>query len=126
MPIAFSSSATATTSIASPTAWRAILMTRRKSFRRLFCAAIKKSNRLPKAGKRQKQWGWNEGSGVCTCKLLKGKRQMEHPKEEELIAFNDSRERQSPDWRRFSDHLNSCAECRAALEKIEAVFAAMD
>ena len=51
---------------------------------------------------------------------------MEHPKEEELIAFNDSRERQSPDWRPISDHLNSCAECRAALEKIEAVFAAMD
>jgi len=60
---------------------------------------------------------------------------MEHPKEEELIAYHDgnrtnrerpSRERQSPDWRRFSDHLNSCAECRAALEKIEAVFAAMD
>ena len=51
---------------------------------------------------------------------------MEHPKEEELIAFNDSRERQSPDWRPISDHLNSCAECRATLEKIEAVFAAMD
>jgi len=52
--------------------------------------------------------------------------QMEHPKEEELIAFHDSRERQSPDWRRVSEHLRDCAECRAALEKIEAVFAAMD
>jgi hypothetical protein len=51
---------------------------------------------------------------------------MEHPKEEELIAFHDSRERQSPDWRGVSDHVNSCPECRAALEKIEAVFAAMD
>ena len=51
---------------------------------------------------------------------------MEHPKEEELIAFSDSRERQAPDWRPISDHLNSCPACRAALEKIEAVFAAMD
>lgn len=51
---------------------------------------------------------------------------MEHPMEEQLIAFHDSRERQSPDWRRLSDHLNDCPECRAALEKIEAVFAAMD
>jgi len=51
---------------------------------------------------------------------------MEHPKEEELIAYHDgdrtnrerpSRDRQSPDWRRTSDHLNSCAECRVALEK---------
>jgi hypothetical protein len=51
---------------------------------------------------------------------------MTHPKEEELIAFHDSRERQSPDWRGVSDHVNSCPECRAALDKIEAVFAAMD
>jgi len=51
---------------------------------------------------------------------------MEHPKEEELIAFHDSRERQSPDWRQVSEHLRDCPECRAALEKIEAVFAAMD
>jgi hypothetical protein len=51
---------------------------------------------------------------------------MTHPKEQELIAYHDSRERQSPDWHDLSVHLNDCAECRAALEKIEAVFAAMD
>jgi len=51
---------------------------------------------------------------------------MEHIKEEELIAYHDSRERQSPDWHSLSVHLNDCPECRAALEKIEAVFAAMD
>jgi hypothetical protein len=57
---------------------------------------------------------------------------MEHPKEEELIAFHDSRERlsavadHSPEWRLTSEHLRDCAECRSAFEKIEAVFAAMD
>jgi len=48
---------------------------------------------------------------------------MEHPKEEELIAFHDG-ERAGRE--RVEEHLGSCAECRAALEKIEAVFAAMD
>ena len=48
---------------------------------------------------------------------------MEHTKEEELIAFHDG-EQKGRD--RVSAHLESCAECRAALEKIEAVFAAMD
>lgn len=48
---------------------------------------------------------------------------MEHAKEEELIAFRDG-ERSGRE--KLSAHLESCAECRAALEKIEAVFAAMD
>lgn len=48
---------------------------------------------------------------------------MEHPKEEELIAFHDG-DRSNHD--RVQEHLRACAECRAALEKIEAVFAAMD
>ena len=51
---------------------------------------------------------------------------MNHMSEEQLISFHDSRERHSPEWRSVSAHLNDCAECRAALEKIEAVFAAMD
>lgn len=54
---------------------------------------------------------------------------MTHPKEEELIAFHDARkssERHSPEWRELSVHLEACPECRTALEKIEAVFAAMD
>ena len=48
---------------------------------------------------------------------------MEHPKEEELIAFHDGEQKGRE---RVSAHLESCAECRAALEKIETVFAAMD
>ena len=48
---------------------------------------------------------------------------MEHPKEEELIAFHDG---EGTGRERIGEHLRSCAECRAALEKIEAVFAAMD
>ena len=47
---------------------------------------------------------------------------MEHPKEEELIAFHDG---DRSDREKLSAHLESCAECRASLEKIEAVFAAM-
>src|SRR5882762_838842 len=48
---------------------------------------------------------------------------MEHPKEEELIAFRDG----EPNGReRLQEHLRACAECRTELEKIEAVFAAMD
>ena len=46
---------------------------------------------------------------------------MEHPTEEELIAFHDGEQGE-----RVQEHLRACAECRAALEKIEAVFAAMD
>src|SRR5438128_5163646 len=48
---------------------------------------------------------------------------MTHPKEEELIAFHDG-ERSGRE--KLSAHLESCPECRAAFEKIEAVFAAMD
>lgn len=48
---------------------------------------------------------------------------MEHPKEEELIAFRDG---DRTNRERVQEHLRACAECRAALEKIEAVFAAMD
>lgn len=48
---------------------------------------------------------------------------MEHPKEEELIAYHygDRTNRE-----RVQEHLRACAECRTELEKIEAVFAAMD
>lgn len=48
---------------------------------------------------------------------------MTHPKEEELIAYHDG---DRTNRERVQQHLQSCAECRAALEKIEAVFAAMD
>lgn len=48
---------------------------------------------------------------------------MEHAKEEELIAFHDG---DQTNRERVQQHLRSCAKCRAALEKIEAVFAAMD
>jgi hypothetical protein len=48
---------------------------------------------------------------------------MEHAKEEELIAFHDG---EQANRERLQEHLRACAECRAALEKIEAVFAAMD
>ncbi len=54
---------------------------------------------------------------------------MTHPKEEELIAYHDAREssqRRSQRWHETSEHLAACPECRTALEKIEAVFAAMD
>jgi hypothetical protein len=48
---------------------------------------------------------------------------MKHPKEEELIAFHDG----EPNGReRLQEHLRACAECRKELEKIEAVFTAMD
>src|SRR6267142_828556 len=48
---------------------------------------------------------------------------MEHPKEEELIAFHDG---ELNGRERVQEHLLTCAECRAELEKIETVFAAMD
>jgi len=43
--------------------------------------------------------------------------------EEQLIAFRDGEQKGRES---VSAHLESCTECRAALEKIEAVFAAMD
>jgi len=48
---------------------------------------------------------------------------MEHLKEEELIAFHDG---ELNGRERVQEHLRTCAECRAELEKIETVFAAMD
>ena len=48
---------------------------------------------------------------------------MEHIKEEELIAYHDG---EPTNRERTQEHLRACPECRAALEKIEAVFAAMD
>ena len=48
---------------------------------------------------------------------------MNHMSEEQLIAFHDG-ERDGRE--RISTHLAACSECRAALEKLEAVFAAMD
>jgi hypothetical protein len=48
---------------------------------------------------------------------------MEHLMEEQLIAFHDG---DRTNREHVQEHLQSCAECRAALEKIEAVFAAMD
>jgi hypothetical protein len=48
---------------------------------------------------------------------------MNHMSEEQLIAFHDG---ERADRERVSTHLAACPECRAALEKIEAVFAAMD
>ncbi|HLK05925.1 MAG TPA: zf-HC2 domain-containing protein [Candidatus Acidoferrum sp.] len=48
---------------------------------------------------------------------------MEHPKEEELIAFHDG---DRANRERLQEHLSACAECRTALDKLEAVFAAMD
>jgi hypothetical protein len=54
---------------------------------------------------------------------MSGKNKMEHLMEERLIAFHDGDRTNSE---RVQEHLRACAECRAALEKIEAVFAAMD
>ena len=48
---------------------------------------------------------------------------MEHLMEEQLIAFRDG---EHADHERICAHLATCPECRVALEKIEAVFAAMD
>ncbi|GAC1636050.1 MAG: hypothetical protein NVS9B14_14160 [Candidatus Acidiferrum sp.] len=48
---------------------------------------------------------------------------MNHMSEEQLIAFHDG---EHTDRERVSAHLAACSECRAALEKLEAVFAAMD
>jgi hypothetical protein len=48
---------------------------------------------------------------------------MNHPTETDLIAYrdSDSRERGS-----IAEHLRECAECRQELQRIEAVFAALD
>jgi hypothetical protein len=48
---------------------------------------------------------------------------MNHMTEQELIAYRDgeTRERQ-----RFAGHLNECDVCRHEMERIEAVFAALD
>ena len=48
---------------------------------------------------------------------------MEHLMEEQLIAFHDG---DGANRERVAEHLSACAECRSSLEKIEAVFAAMD
>ena len=48
---------------------------------------------------------------------------MNHLKEEELIAY---RENEVKNYQELEQHLKNCPECRAALERIEAVFAAMD
>lgn len=48
---------------------------------------------------------------------------MKHMTEEELIAYRDgeSRGREA-----FAAHLNGCADCRQEMERIEAIFAALD
>ncbi len=48
---------------------------------------------------------------------------MKHPKEEELIAYRDGEQK---DRERLSQHLKDCPQCRADLERIEAVFAALN
>jgi hypothetical protein len=48
---------------------------------------------------------------------------MSHLTEEELIAY---REDESKERAAIAAHLQECAECRQALEKIEAVYAALD
>jgi hypothetical protein len=48
---------------------------------------------------------------------------MKHMSEEELIAFRDGEPKgRDP----FAAHLQECAECRGEMERIEAVFAALD
>ncbi len=48
---------------------------------------------------------------------------MKHMSEEQLIAYRDgeAHERES-----FTTHLDGCADCRREMDRIEAVFAAMD
>ncbi|HVO58003.1 MAG TPA: hypothetical protein VMT51_09945 [Dongiaceae bacterium] len=48
---------------------------------------------------------------------------MKHPSEEELFAY---REGEMKDRGALAAHLAGCAECSAQLEKLEAVFAALD
>ena len=51
------------------------------------------------------------------------KENVNHPKEEDLMAYRDG---EPGDRNRIADHLKDCSECRAELERIEAVFAALD
>ncbi len=48
---------------------------------------------------------------------------MKHMTEEELIAYRDG---ESRGREVFAAHLNDCAECRQEMERIEAMFAALD
>jgi hypothetical protein len=48
---------------------------------------------------------------------------MNHMTEEELIAYRDGETRQR---QRFASHLNECEVCRHEMERIEAVFAALN
>ena len=48
---------------------------------------------------------------------------MKHLTDEELVAYRDGETRGRE---AFAAHLRECAECRAELERIEAVFAALD
>jgi hypothetical protein len=48
---------------------------------------------------------------------------MNHMTEEELIAYHDG---ESRGRERFTAHLNECAECRREMDRLEAVFAALD
>ena len=48
---------------------------------------------------------------------------MNHMTEEELIAYRDG---ESHSREGFSTHLNECADCRREMDRIEAVFAALD
>jgi hypothetical protein len=48
---------------------------------------------------------------------------MNHMTEEELIAYRDGESRSREG---FSMHLNECADCRREMDRIDAVFAALD
>ena len=48
---------------------------------------------------------------------------MKHMTEEELVAYRDGEAKSAS---RFAAHLQECAECREEMERIEAVFAALD
>jgi len=48
---------------------------------------------------------------------------MSHMTEEELIGYRDG---ETKERQRFASHLNGCEVCRREMERIEAVFAALD
>jgi len=48
---------------------------------------------------------------------------MNHMTEQQLIAYRDG---ESRDREKFTAHLNECADCRREMDRIDAVFAAMD
>jgi hypothetical protein len=48
---------------------------------------------------------------------------MNHMNEEELIAYRDG---ESAGREAFADHLKECADCRREMDRLDAVFAAMD